>query len=189
MPRGRLRIDLPVTIGLQYVMPALPRFSAAYPELRIVATLTDQRVDLIADGVDVALRVGDLEDSSFVARKVYESRFVAAASPSYLRRHGEPESPEALEHHSCLGYYRAGVGRVENWIFERDGKRTARAFEPALFFDPTYPFPNMVSGRIVEMTGKKMRMIRVRISIARNHQIPRNTSSKGTVFPTTPFTT
>ena len=71
VPRGKLRIDLPVTIGLQYVMPALPRFSTEYPEIEIVATLTDQRVDLIAEGVDVALRVGDLEDSSLVARLVY----------------------------------------------------------------------------------------------------------------------
>ena len=126
VPRGKLRIDLPVTIGLQYVMPALPRFSADYPEIEIVATLTDQRVDLIAEGVDVALRVGDLEDSSLVARLVYESRFVVAASPAYLERHGEPDAPDALQHHSCLGYYRAGIGRVEDWIFEQNGERIVR---------------------------------------------------------------
>ncbi len=124
--RGKLRIDLPVTIGLQYVMPALPRFSAQYPEVEIVATLTDQRLDLIAEGVDVALRVGVLEDSSFIARKVYESRFVVAASPSYLERFGEPASPHALDGHSCLGFYRAGIGRVQDWIFEHGEERIIR---------------------------------------------------------------
>jgi len=132
VPRGRLRIDMPVTIGLQYVMPALPRFSAQYPDLEIVATLTDQRLDLIAEGVDAALRVGALEDSSFVARKLYESHFIVAAAPSYLERFGTPTMPADLDHHNCLGYYRAGIGRVQEWTFEGSGAHAGeRVVRPA----------------------------------------------------------
>jgi LysR family transcriptional regulator for bpeEF and oprC len=126
VPRGRLRVDMPVSIGLQYVLPALPRFSAQYPELEVVATLTDQRIDLIAEGVDAALRTGALEDSSFVARKVYDGRFIVAASPSYLERFGEPKAPDELSRHNCLAFYRAGIGRDEDWVFEREGERIVR---------------------------------------------------------------
>ena len=93
VPRGRLRVDTVPSVGLQYLMPALPRFVEQYPELEVVLTLNDQLIDLLAEGVDVAIRVGPLADSSFVARRLYESPHVICASPLYMDRFGEPALP------------------------------------------------------------------------------------------------
>ncbi len=123
VPRGVLRIDLPVGIGRQFIVPALPRFAAQYPELKVIAVLEDRRIDLIEAGVDAALRIGPLEDSSLVARRVYEANFVACASPDYLALHGTPQSPADLERHNCLGHYAVSRGEVFEWVFEKDGER------------------------------------------------------------------
>jgi LysR family transcriptional regulator, regulator for bpeEF and oprC len=123
-PRGVLHVNLLPALGRQFVIPALPRFAAQYPDLRVVATLDDRRVDLVAEGVDVALRVGGLEDSSLVARRVYEDRFVAVASPDYLALHGMPQSPADLADHQCLGLWSAPRAGVLEWTFEKDGQRT-----------------------------------------------------------------
>jgi LysR family transcriptional regulator for bpeEF and oprC len=123
LPRGVLRVDLPVALGRQFVVPALPRFAAQYPELKVIAILEDRRVDLVESGVDAALRVGPLADSSLVARRVYEANFVAYASPDYLALHGTPQVPADLERHNCLGLYSVSQGRVFEWVFEKDGER------------------------------------------------------------------
>jgi LysR family transcriptional regulator for bpeEF and oprC len=124
-PRGVLRVDLPVAIGRQFVVPALPRFAAQYPELKVVAILEDRRTDLIEAGIDAALRVGPLEDSTLVARRVYEANFVVYASPDYLSLHGTPESPADLERHNCLGLYSVSRGQVLEWVFEKNGERVS----------------------------------------------------------------
>ena len=102
-PRGILRVDLPTAIGRQFVVPALPRFTAQYPEVRVVAILEDRRVDFFEEGVDAALRIGPLADSSLIARRVYEASFVTCASPDYLALHGTPQTPADLAGHQCLG--------------------------------------------------------------------------------------
>jgi len=125
LPRGVLRIDLPVAIGRQFVVPALPRFAAQYPDLKVVAILDDRRTDLIESGIDAAVRMGPLEDSSLVARRVYEAGFVACASPDYLALHGTPETPADLERHNCLGLYAVSRGQVLDWAFEKGGERVS----------------------------------------------------------------
>lgn len=124
-PRGLLRIDLPTAIGRQFVVPALPRFAAQYPELRVIAILEDRRVDLLEEGVDAALRIGPLADSTLVARRVYEAGFVTCASPDYLALHGTPQTPADLAAHQCLGLYSQSLGAVLEWAFEKDGERVA----------------------------------------------------------------
>jgi LysR family transcriptional regulator for bpeEF and oprC len=124
-PRGRLRVDMPVTLGRQHIVPALPRFAAQYPEIEIVATLDDRRIDLVEEGVDVAIRMGELEDSSFIARRVYSTGFIVCASPDYLAIHGTPATPEDLVHHQCLSFYWAAQRHTFEWPFERDGQRFA----------------------------------------------------------------
>lgn len=116
-PRGRLRVDLPVAVGQQFIVPALPRFAAQYPELKVIATLNDQRIDLVSEGIDVGVRVGVLEDSSIIARKVAESRFVVVASPDYLERWGEPQHPDELIRHNCIGLWSPSQGQVLDWKF------------------------------------------------------------------------
>src|SRR3990172_1326760 len=125
LPRGVLRIDLPVAIGRQFVVPALPRFAAQYPDLKVVAILDDRRTDLIETGIDAAVRMGPLEDSSLVARRVYEAGFVVCASPDYLGLQGTPETPADLERHNCLGLYAVSRGQVLDWAFEKGGERVS----------------------------------------------------------------
>jgi DNA-binding transcriptional LysR family regulator len=122
-PQGVLRIDLPTAIGRLFVVPALPRFAAQYPELRVIAVLEDRRVDLLEEGVDAAVRIGPLVDSSLVARRVYEAGFVTCASPDYLALHGTPQTPADLAAHQCLGLYSQSLGAVFEWGFEKGGER------------------------------------------------------------------
>jgi LysR family transcriptional regulator for bpeEF and oprC len=122
IPRGRLRVDSVPTIGVQYIMPALPRFTEQYPEVEVVLTLNDQLVDLLAESVDVAIRVGELTDSSFVARRVFEDRYVLCAAPNYLERFGTPQTPDDLPQHKCLAMYLQTAGRIWPWVFEKDGE-------------------------------------------------------------------
>jgi LysR family transcriptional regulator for bpeEF and oprC len=125
LPRGVLRVDLPVAIGRQFIVPALPRFAAQYPQLKVIVILEDRRVDLIEAGIDAAVRVGPLEDSSLVARRVYEANWVACAAPDYLALHGTPQTPADLERHNCLGLYAVSLGQVLDWVFEKDGERVS----------------------------------------------------------------
>lgn len=123
VPRGRLRVDMPVAVGRLVVIPALPRFIAQYPELSVVASVNDQVVNIVDEGIDAAIRVGPLPDSTFVARRVYEMRWMTCASPDYLEREGAPTKPEDLANHQCLGFYHPTERVVRDWVFERDGAR------------------------------------------------------------------
>ena len=120
-PQGLLRVDLPTAFGRLYFIPALPEFLEQHPDLQITVTMTDRRVDLIEAGIDAAVRTGDLEESTLVARRVYEARYVACASPAFIARYGEPESPRDLTRFRCLGFYSLNTEQVSPWRFERDG--------------------------------------------------------------------
>lgn len=102
--RGRLRVDLPVGAARQLVLPRLPEFMAAHPQLEIELSCTDRRVDLVREGFDCVLRVGALGDSSLVARPLGWLRQFNLASPEYLRVHGVPQSLEDLAGHRLIHY-------------------------------------------------------------------------------------
>lgn len=121
--RGSLKVHMRVSIGNEMIMPALPKFLAANPEVTLDVTLTDDRVDLIAAGVDVAVWLGDLSDSSIIARRLAPSRRVICASPTYIDQHGAPGSPDALKAHNCLVYRAAGYDNI--WRLSKDGETTA----------------------------------------------------------------
>ena len=131
-PQGRLRVEIPTGLGHLYVTPALPGFSARYPEVKVVVTLGDRFVDLTEEEVDVILRVGPLEDSTMVAKRVYDARFVTCASPEYVARHGRPKSPTELGQHNCLGYFSASLGRSARWNYRKGGRDVVHAPEGAL---------------------------------------------------------
>lgn len=103
-PRGLLRVNMPMSFGLAHVAPLLPEFLAAYPEMRLDIGFNDRRVDLLEEEVDVAIRIGDLPDSSLVARRLAPGRIVVCASPDYLARCGVPKEPDQLKWHHCLIY-------------------------------------------------------------------------------------
>jgi DNA-binding transcriptional LysR family regulator len=101
-PMGMLRVALPASFGNQHVAPLIPKFAARYPKVQISLSLSDRAVNLIEEGFDLAVRIGELEDSSLAARKLAPNRRVVVASPEYLQRHGAPRTPAELTQHNCL---------------------------------------------------------------------------------------
>ncbi|CAB3752279.1 transcriptional regulator [Burkholderia sp. MSh2] len=116
-PRGVIRVDLPERFALNQVIPALPDFHARYPDLRVAISTTDRLVDLVADGIDCAVRIGVLSDTSLVARRVGEMTQINCASPAYLTRHGTPRSPDELPDHVAVGYFSSRTGRELDWEY------------------------------------------------------------------------
>lgn len=121
-PRGKLRVDMPGSIGKMIVMPALPEFRQRYPDIDLMIGLGDKPVDLIAEGVDCVIRVGTLQDSSLVARRIGVFQGVTAASPAYFERYGEPQALEDLEKHIAVGYFSTRTGRVKDPSFIVNGQ-------------------------------------------------------------------
>jgi DNA-binding transcriptional LysR family regulator len=112
-PRGHLRVTVPTTFARLHLSPYLPRFFERYPEIHIDMQVTDRFVDIIRDGFDVALRIGELPDSSLVARKLAVDRRVICAAPTYLESAGEPQTIGDLEKHNCLSASAQDVWRLE----------------------------------------------------------------------------
>ena len=103
-PTGILRVTIPTGIGRGLIAAAIPEFLDRYPGIRVVLSMTDYMVDLVAGGFDVGIRVGQLSDSTLKARKIGESRRVVCASPAYLERSGRPRHPGDLENHNCITF-------------------------------------------------------------------------------------
>jgi DNA-binding transcriptional LysR family regulator len=101
-PRGHLRVHAFPTFAVDHLSPALPDFLARYPRITLDFLVTNRPIDVIADNIDIALRVGKLNDSTLVARKIVDLTQVICASPKYLARHGRPVHPSDLAHHACL---------------------------------------------------------------------------------------
>jgi len=116
-PRGRLRVTAPMSFGLIRIAPILPEIHDRYPDVELDVAFNDRYVDLVEEGVDVAIRVGAaLEDSALVARRIASGRRLLCASPAYLRAHGTPRHPRDLTKHACLRYaLHAAPGK---WTFD-----------------------------------------------------------------------
>lgn len=116
--RGRLRVAAPLSFGILHLGPAIREFLEENPDLSIELDLNDRRHDLVDEGFDLAVRIGTLEDSSLIARRLAPVRHVACASPDYVARHGEPERPEDLERHVSLRYTNVPDRRMWCWTDE-----------------------------------------------------------------------
>lgn len=120
---GRMRIAMSTSFGVREIIPLLPTFMAKHPTLAIDLLMSDQRHDLIAEGVDLAFRLGTLSDSALVARKLSQAPRILVASPDYLAKAGTPDHPAALgEHAIILG---PGGSAAAAWIFEKEGRRVS----------------------------------------------------------------
>lgn len=102
--RGKLRIALPLSFGARHMYRPIAEFSRKHPRVDFDLDLNDRRIDLIAEGVDLALRIGRLADSTLIARRLFEARTVVCASPAYLEQRGTPRTPDDLLDHDCLAY-------------------------------------------------------------------------------------
>ena len=117
-PRGVLRLALPAAMGRLWIAPMLPGFLEANPQVSVVADYSDRFVDLIAEGYDAAIRIGELDDNRLIARKLCEHRRILCASPAYLARHGSPSSPADLADHNCLRL--SGLASFPEWRLFKD---------------------------------------------------------------------
>lgn len=114
-PRGPVRVSIAEVLGAR-VVDGLPRLLARYPGLQLDLSVTDREVRVVDEGFDVVVRIGELVDSSLIGRRLRTSRWITAASPAYLARHGTPTRPEDLADHACLRFSRPSGG-VTPWRF------------------------------------------------------------------------
>ena len=113
-PRGRLRVSAPI-VGYHFLMPLMPGFLERHPGVELDLRFTDRAIDLIDEGIDVALRSGTLPDSRLVSRPLQHYRLLLCASPAYLSRHGVPQALPALTQHAAVRFRHPGTGKLLEW--------------------------------------------------------------------------
>lgn len=124
-PQGTIRISAPVAFGRILLAPIMAEFFQRYPDIKVDLQLSDQHTDLISDGIDVAIRAKQLEDSTLIARHLFDNPMLVLAAPSYLQQHGEPKTPEDLKQHNCLVYSR--MKDINVWSFTKQNQKHAVA--------------------------------------------------------------
>jgi LysR family transcriptional regulator, regulator for bpeEF and oprC len=120
-PRGRLRVELPATLGKNVILPQLATFHALYPGLELVISFTDRLVDLTEEGADCAVRVGKLQDSSMIGRQIGTMPFLLCAAPAYIAQHGVPATVADLQEHRSVMHFSGRTGRAFDWELWVDG--------------------------------------------------------------------
>src|SRR6266550_1090708 len=129
-PSGRLVVSAPVGFGRLHVSPVMSAYLKRYPEVSTELRLADRMVNLVEDGIDLAVRIGHLADSSLVARHVGAMRRIVVASSAYLKRHGEPGTPHAIASHQTIQFGAAAAS--PDWHFVEDGREIRVACTPRL---------------------------------------------------------
>lgn len=121
-PSGTLRIAASLPIGIHVIAPILPSFNALYPDVTIDLRMSDQIVDIIEQGIDIAIRIGELEDSRLLSRPLAPHQLCAFASPTYLQTHGIPTHPDDLAKHKTVNLRYQSTGRMFRWPFQINGQ-------------------------------------------------------------------
>jgi len=129
-PRGALRVTVPILFGRLHVLPLVTEFLARYPDVSVTLLLIDRPVDLVDEGLDAALRIGALAESSAIATRVGTMRRVVVAAPDYLARHGAPRTPAELAAHALVVF--SGLSGVDRWGFPHPAGETTVAIKPRL---------------------------------------------------------
>jgi len=117
-PRGLLRLHCGSAFGMHPLAPAIPRFQELHPAVELDITISDQPPDAMAEGIDLAIRIGPLDESSMVARRICNLERVICASPAYLARRGTPRTPDDLQQHNCL--WITSLPALRRWPFDTD---------------------------------------------------------------------
>ncbi|MEG3109543.1 MULTISPECIES: LysR family transcriptional regulator [unclassified Pantoea] len=120
-PRGRLRLDVPLALAHAILIPNLKDFQAQHPGIEVVLVSSDKKTDLITEGVDCLVRLGALQNSSFISRRIGDIRMVTCAAPSYLQQHGRPETLADLKQHQAVNFFSDHSRDVMEWKFIEDG--------------------------------------------------------------------
>jgi DNA-binding transcriptional LysR family regulator len=145
VPRGLVRLAVPMSFGLLHIAPLLPEFLTSYPEVSVDLHLSDAMVDLIGEGFDAAIRIAALPDSSLVARRLCEMQRYLVGSPAYLNKHGRPKHPLHLAQHRCIAY--SYTTTHETWRFTKDGKSaTVRPSGPLRVNNGDAMMPALIAG-------------------------------------------
>lgn len=118
---GHLRLAVPAAMGRLWLAPRLPAFLAAHPGVTVTVDYSERFVDVIGEGFDLAIRIGDLDDNRLVARRVGDHRRILCAAPSYIERHGWPHTPAALAEHNCLAF--SGLAAYPDWQLFKGAER------------------------------------------------------------------
>jgi LysR family transcriptional regulator for bpeEF and oprC len=127
-PHGRVRVDAPTLVARAVIVPALPRFFARYPDIELALACNERHFDLVAEGIDCALWIGEVDDFSLVARRVGFLYFATCAAPSYIAAHGSPLHPRELARHRCINHFSPRTGATVEWVFSKGGERVAAVF-------------------------------------------------------------
>jgi DNA-binding transcriptional LysR family regulator len=117
---GSLNVGAPILFASTYVAPIVSRFLKLYPNVDVEFRASDEQVDLVAEGLDIAVRIGESEDESLIARRLHALRVVTVGAPSYFAEHGRPQHPRDLEQHASI--LRAGTDVIDKWPFRIDGR-------------------------------------------------------------------
>jgi LysR family transcriptional regulator, regulator for bpeEF and oprC len=131
-PKGALRVHMPVAIGRAIVLPQIQDFQSRFPDIDLTITLGDGAVDLIQEGLDLVIRAGELESSTFVARRLGAFQWLLCAAPAYIARHGEVQTVEDLAAHRAVAYANFGVSRMKDWEFVVDGRTVTTPINSSL---------------------------------------------------------
>ena len=122
--QGKLRVDLPVALACPLIIPALKGFSEHHPEVELIVGVSDNPADLVAEGIDCVVRIGDLADSSMVAKKIGSVAMVTCGSPAYFKAHGMPHTLDELQNHRAVGFFSGRSRRMMDWHFLLEGQES-----------------------------------------------------------------
>jgi LysR family transcriptional regulator, regulator for bpeEF and oprC len=127
-PSGRVRVDVPTLIARSVIVPALPRFFAQYPQIELALACNERHFDLVAEGIDCALWIGEIGEPALVAKRVGFIYFATCAAPSYIATHGLPLHPRELAQHRCLNHFSPRTGETVEWVFSKGAERVQAVF-------------------------------------------------------------
>ncbi|MNS02895.1 HTH-type transcriptional regulator DmlR [compost metagenome] len=134
-PKGPLRVDLPISLAKAIIIPALPDFQARYPDVALTLRSSDHQVDLVGEGIDCAVRVGELADSSLIVRKIGIQPMMTCAAPTYVAAHGLPSSVDDLDDHVAVNFLFDHTRRTMDWVFQVEGRLVSKTVRSGIVVD------------------------------------------------------